>query len=50
MPAGDVPAIHADTRRLRDLTGFAPRTGIDEGLRRLVAWYLDCYGVARELT
>jgi UDP-glucuronate 4-epimerase len=47
MQAGDVPATYADTERLRALTGFAPRTSIDEGLGRFVAWYLDYYRIAR---
>ena len=38
MQQGDVPATWADTRRLQALTGFAPRTPIDEGLRRMAEW------------
>ncbi len=38
MQLGDVPATWADTARLEALTGFAPRTTLDEGLRRMVEW------------
>ena len=36
---GDVPATFADTKLLKYLTGFAPSTGIDEGVAKFVAWY-----------
>jgi UDP-glucuronate 4-epimerase len=38
MQLGDVPATWADTARLEALTGFAPRTTLDEGLRRMAEW------------
>jgi UDP-glucuronate 4-epimerase len=38
MQPGDVPATWADTRRLEALTGFAPRTTLDEGLRQMAEW------------
>jgi UDP-glucuronate 4-epimerase len=39
LQAGDVPATYADiSDAARDLN-FAPRTSIDEGLPRFVAWY-----------
>jgi len=38
MQAGDVLETWADTRRLEALTGFAPRTPLEEGLRHMVAW------------
>lgn len=43
MQPGDVPATWADTTLLRSLTGHEPRTEIDEGVARFVAWYRDYY-------
>ena len=40
---GDVPATWADATLLRNLTGFAPQTGVREGIRQFVAWYRDYY-------
>ncbi len=45
MQAGDVPATYADVDRLASLVGFAPRTQIEEGITRFVAWYRSFYGV-----
>jgi UDP-glucuronate 4-epimerase len=39
MQPGDVPATYADVERLARATGFAPRTPIEEGIARFVAWY-----------
>ena len=39
MQAGDVPATHADTRKLHDWVGFAPTTPLETGLGRFAAWY-----------
>jgi UDP-glucuronate 4-epimerase len=44
MQPGDVPATYASIDRLQALTGFAPRTPLDEGLARFVAWYRGHYG------
>jgi len=44
MQPGDVPATFADIERARAAFGFAPRTSLEEGLRRFVAWYRDYYG------
>jgi UDP-glucuronate 4-epimerase len=44
MQPGDVPATHADTRRLRAWTGFAPTTPLALGLERFAAWYLGWSG------
>jgi UDP-glucuronate 4-epimerase len=46
MQDGDVPASHADTAELQALTGFAPATSVDAGIRRFVDWYCGYYGVA----
>lgn len=40
---GDLPATFADSRLLEALTGFRPRIGVEEGVRRFVAWYRDHY-------
>ncbi|PWE29943.1 UDP-glucuronate 5-epimerase [Maritimibacter sp. 55A14] len=45
MQPGDVPATWADGGLLTRLTGYAPKTGLEEGVRRFVAWYRDYYGV-----
>jgi len=44
MLPGDVPATYADIADLERDTGFAPKTSIEEGIRRFVDWYLDYYG------
>ena len=41
MQKGDVPATYADIAAARRDLGFAPRTSIDDGLRRFVDWYRD---------
>ncbi len=45
MQEGDVPATYADTSALQALTGFAPSTPIEEGVRRFVAWYRDYHRI-----
>jgi UDP-glucuronate 4-epimerase len=45
MQKGDVPATWADATLLRELTGYAPQTGVREGVKAFVAWYRDYYGV-----
>lgn len=44
MQPGDVPATWADCTLLRNLTGYAPRTSVREGVRALVDWYREYYG------
>jgi UDP-glucuronate 4-epimerase len=39
MQQGDVSATFADVRDLERDFGFRPTTGIEEGVRRFVAWY-----------
>jgi len=36
---GDVPQTFADISKARRLLGYDPRTGIEEGIRRFVAWF-----------
>jgi UDP-glucuronate 4-epimerase len=45
MQAGDVAATEADTSALREVTGFAPNTRVDQGVKRFVEWYRDYYKV-----
>ncbi len=42
---GDVPATYADVDALEAWTGFTPKTTIQEGIGRFVAWYRDYYQV-----
>lgn len=46
MQPGDVPSTCADVDDLMRDTGFRPRTSIEEGLGRFVAWYREYYGVS----
>jgi UDP-glucuronate 4-epimerase len=43
MQDGDVPATYADVEALDRWVGFTPRTSIQEGISRFVAWYRDYY-------
>ena len=38
-PAGEIDRQYVDASKLTALTGWAPRVGLDEGLRRTVDWY-----------
>lgn len=40
---GDVPATWADAKLLQDLTGYTPKTCIEEGVANFVEWYRDYY-------
>ena len=42
---GDVLSTMADVSALERATGFRPRTSIQEGVARFVAWYREYYGV-----
>ena len=44
MQPGDVPATYASIDRLRQATGFAPKTSLEDGLARFVAWYREYHG------
>ena len=39
--AGDVRDSLADITRARDLLGYTPIVGLEEGLRQTVAWYMS---------
>jgi UDP-glucuronate 4-epimerase len=45
MQPGDVPATYADVEDLERAVGFAPKTPIETGVARFLAWYRDFYGV-----
>jgi CDP-glucose 4,6-dehydratase len=38
-PSGEIDRQYVDTTKLRTLTGWEPRVGLEEGLRRTVDWY-----------
>ena len=44
LQTGDVPETSADISETQQDFGFEPKTTIDEGLPRLVAWYREYYG------
>jgi UDP-glucuronate 4-epimerase len=39
MQPGDVPATYADTRALKEVTGYAPGTPLEVGLARFATWF-----------
>ena len=43
MQKGDVERTFADTVKLNELTGFKPKTTVEEGVSRFVDWYLEYY-------
>ena len=45
MQPGDVPATYADVDDLIRDVGFQPRTSIEQGIPRFVAWYREYHGV-----
>lgn len=45
MQKGDVFATWADASLLRNLTGYAPKTDVREGVAKFVAWYRKYYRV-----
>ena len=44
LQPGDVPETWADIDDLVALTGYRPRTSIEEGIPRFVSWYREYYG------
>lgn len=46
LPKGDVPVTWADIDTTRRDLGYDPRTGLEEGLERFVAWFRDYYGLS----
>ena len=45
--AGDVNITYADISKAKKLLGYTPKTGIEEGLKFLVDWYLKTAGTRR---
>ncbi|WP_111411708.1 NAD-dependent epimerase [Billgrantia lactosivorans] len=45
MQPGDVPRTWADTEALLQATGYRPKVGVEEGVKRFVEWYRGFYGV-----
>lgn len=43
MQPGDAPATRADAQALFQATGHTPKVGLEEGVRRFVAWYRSYY-------
>ena len=41
MQAGDVPDTCADISDLTAAIGFRPKTAIEDGVERFVAWFRD---------
>ena len=46
MQKGDVPSTRADVSELEKAVGFRPRTSVEEGISRFVAWYKEYFQVA----
>jgi UDP-glucuronate 4-epimerase len=42
-PPGDVQTTYADCSELERLTGYRPKTRLEDGLREFVNWYRDYY-------
>lgn len=40
-PAGEISRQWLDSTKLRTMSGWAPQVGLEDGLRRTVAWYRD---------
>ncbi len=45
MQPGDVSATYAETSRLEQAVGFAPKTPLAQGVAKFVQWYRSYYGV-----
>jgi CDP-glucose 4,6-dehydratase len=43
-PAGEISRQWVDSTKLRTMSGWQPRVGLDEGLRRTVEWYREFAG------
>lgn len=41
VQAGDVPVTYADILKARKMLKYNPKTGIEEGINKFVAWYMD---------
>ena len=45
LQPGDVPDTWADVRELIDDVGYSPRTTVEIGVQRFIAWYRSYYKV-----
>ena len=45
MQPGDVLSTYADVEDLADAVGFKPKTNIEDGIAKFVAWYREYYQV-----
>ena len=45
MQPGDVTATDADTTQTREVLGYHPKIGVEEGVARFVDWYREYYRV-----
>ncbi len=46
LQPGEIVSTFADASALKALTGYAPTTDLEEGIRRFAAWYMAYHGVA----
>ena len=47
LPAGDVPVTFANIDKAKKLLGWQPKTGLEEGVEKLVNWYMILRSNAR---
>jgi CDP-glucose 4,6-dehydratase len=40
-PAGEIDRQWVDAAKLRELTGWRPRVGLEDGLARTIDWYRE---------
>ena len=45
MQPGDVPATYADIEDLRRDVGFEPKTRLEDGIARFIAWYKEYFNI-----
>lgn len=45
MQPGDVVKTYADVSHLQEITGFSPKTSLEDGVGKFVAWYREFYKV-----
>ena len=45
MQPGDVPATYADIEDLKKDVGFEPKTTLEEGIPKFIAWYKDYFNI-----
>ena len=45
LQQGEIVSTFADASALKALTGYAPATDLEEGIRRFAAWYMAYHGV-----